>query len=84
MDRQAATSLLLRTSCREAVAMEVVRTSETPVFLYESARRYIPEGCPLHNVFHLQKNNWLMLFREIIAVYSENHMKLISRLQYLG
>jgi hypothetical protein len=24
--------------------------------------------------------NWLMLFKEIIAVYSENHMKLINTL----
>jgi hypothetical protein len=30
--------------------------------------------------FTITKINWLMLFKEIIAVYSENHMKPINAL----
>jgi hypothetical protein len=30
--------------------------------------------------FTITKINWLTLFKEIIAVYSENHMKYISSL----
>jgi hypothetical protein len=33
-----------------ALMMEVVRTSETPVYSTETARRYIPGGCILHRV----------------------------------
>jgi hypothetical protein len=33
---------------RYTVIMKAVRTSETSVYLNETARRYIPEGCHLH------------------------------------
>jgi hypothetical protein len=31
-----------------ALMMEVVGTSETPVYIYETTRHHIPEGCYLH------------------------------------
>jgi hypothetical protein len=33
--------------------------------------------------FTITRINWLMLFKEIIAVYSENHMKPINTIEEL-
>jgi hypothetical protein len=69
--------------------MEAVRTSETSVDNHFT-RQYNPEDSSEHRLnviknsvrtskrtphFTITKINWLMLFKEIIAVYSEKHTR---------
>jgi uracil DNA glycosylase len=68
--------------------MGTVYFSETLVSTYKSTRRQYPEQHRhLKNSvrtakktphFTITKINWLTLFKEIIAVYSENHTKHIN------
>jgi hypothetical protein len=72
------------------------RTSETSVSFNDTTRRYIPEWfvftCRSYlkeNASHMHHtcitcNIWLMLFREIISVYFENHMKPIQTYTMCG
>jgi hypothetical protein len=64
--------------------MEAVRTSETSVDNHFT-RQYIPEDNSEHHTrrrenlkSHIKKINWLMLFKEIITVYTEIHPKPIN------
>jgi hypothetical protein len=68
-----------------ALMMKAASTPETSVNFYQTPRRDNPEDSHLlkNSVLTSKKTqpasmttiNWLMLFREIIAVYSENHTK---------
>jgi hypothetical protein len=54
--------------------MEAARTSETSVDIQLRTRQYIPEDSELHTRRRENlKSHRLMLFREIIAVSTENH-----------
>jgi hypothetical protein len=56
--------------------MEVLRTSETSVYVYETKRRYIPDGCHLHSCRceNLNSHNMIycltpLLFKNAFQIY---------------
>jgi hypothetical protein len=53
--------------------MDAIRSSDTPGNLYQAVRCHIPEDSTLQSVF-VAKSKGLMLFSEIIDIYSENQV----------
>jgi hypothetical protein len=64
-----------------ALTMEAASTSETSVNFYQTTRRNNPEDNHLKTLHvSITKISWLTLFRELIAVYSDNHTQHINTL----
>jgi hypothetical protein len=61
--------------------MEAASTSETSVNFYQTTQRNIPEDSHFKKQrVSITKTSLLIVFREILAVYFENHAKAINTL----
>jgi hypothetical protein len=52
-----------------ALMMEVVGTSETPVYIYETTRHHIPEGC----YFHTRRDNLRSHIFHVLGIHVEEY-----------